>query len=83
MRCPCTIAELEMCNGQHRADLLHVDAVLRLFAPNLEPAIAPKAGRRPSGCFRLGELARIVLEVLRVAPAPLSIREITVKSLSQ
>jgi hypothetical protein len=33
--------------------------------------------RQPSGLFRPGELARMVLDVLRTAPAPLSIREIT------
>jgi len=72
------IADLEKRIGQQRADLLHVDAVLRLFAPDLEPAaILPKAVRQPSGWFRPGELARMVLDVLRTAPAPLSIREIT------
>ena len=72
------IADLEKRIGQQRADLLHVDAVLRLFAPDLEPAaILPKAVRRLSGWFRPGELARMVLDVLRTAPAPLSIREIT------
>jgi len=72
------IADLEKRIGQHRADLLHVDAVLRLFAPDLEPAaIRPKAVRQPSGWFQPGELARLVLDVLRTAPAPLSIREIT------
>jgi hypothetical protein len=70
------IADLEKRIGQHRADLLHVDAVLRLFAPDLEPATIPsKAVRQPSGWFRPGELARMVLDVLRTAP--LSIREIT------
>ena len=73
-----TIVDLEKRLGQHRADLLHVDAVLRLFAPDLEPAaIGPKAVRRGNGWFRPGELARLVLDVLRTAPAPLSIREIT------
>ena len=58
--------------------MLHVDAVLRLFAPDFEPAaILPKTVRQPSGWFRPGELARMVLDVLRTAPAPLSIREIT------
>ena len=72
------IADLEKRIGQHRADLLHVDAVLRLFAPDFElAAIPPKTVRQPSGWFRPGELARMVLEVLRAAPAPLSIREIT------
>jgi hypothetical protein len=74
------IANLEKRIGQHRADLLHVDAVLRLFAPDLEPAaIGPKAVRRHNGWFRPGDLARMVLDVLRVAPAPLSIREITIE----
>src|SRR3954470_7657959 len=73
-----SIADLEKRIGQHRADLLHVDAVLRLFVPEFEPAtIPPRAVRRPSGWFRPGELARMVLDVLRTAPAPLSIREIT------
>ena len=73
-----SIADLEKRIGQHRADLLHVDAVLRLFAPEFEPATIPsKAVRQPSGWFRPGGLARMVLDVLRTAPAPLSIREIT------
>ena len=72
------IADLEKRIGQQRADLLHVDAVLRLFAPDLEPAaILPKAVRRPNSWFKPGELARLVLEVLRTAPAALSVREIT------
>jgi hypothetical protein len=70
------IADLEKRIGQQRADLLHVDAVLRLFAPEFEPATIPsKAVRQPSGWFRPGELARMVLDVLRTAP--LSVREIT------
>jgi hypothetical protein len=74
------IADLEKRIGQHRADLLHVDAVLRLFAPEFEPAaIPPKAVRQPSGWFRPGELARMVLDVLRTAPAALTVREITVQ----
>src|SRR3954464_11300929 len=75
-----TIVDLEKQIGQHRADLLHVDAVLRLFAPDLEPAaIGPRAVRRPNSWFKPGELARLVLDVLRTAPAALSVREITVQ----
>ena len=60
--------------------MLHVDAVLRLFAPEFEPAtIPPRAVRRPNSWFKPGELARLVLEVLRTAPAALSVREITVQ----
>ena len=73
-----SIADLEKRIGQHRADLLHVDAVLRLFAPEFEPATIPsKAVRQPSGLFRPGELARLVLKVLRTASATLTVREIT------
>ena len=73
-----SIADLEKRIGQHRADLLHVDAVLRLFAPEIEPAtIPPRAVRRPNSWFRPGELARLVLEVLRTALMALTVREIT------
>src|SRR3954468_6277395 len=73
-----SIADLEKRIGQHRADLLHVDAVLRLFAPEFEPStILPRAVRRPNSWFKPGELARLVLEVLRTAPAAMSVREIT------
>ena len=72
------IADLEKRIGQHRADLLHVDGVLRLFAPEFERAtILPRAVRRPNSWFKPGELARLVLDVLRTAPAALTVREIT------
>ena len=75
-----SIADLEKRISQHRADLLHVDAVLRLFAPEFEPAtIPPRPVRRPNSWFKPGELARLLLEVLRTAPAPLSVREITMQ----
>ncbi|MDQ2106437.1 hypothetical protein [Azospirillum isscasi] len=74
------IADLEKRIAQHRADLVHIDAVLRLYAPEVEPeSIAPKAVRKRNDWFKPGELARIVLDVLRVAPAPLQVREIAVK----
>src|SRR3954447_20941197 len=74
------IADLEKRIGQHRADLLHVDAVLRLFAPEFEPAtIPPRAVRRPNSWFRPGELARLLLEVLRTAPAALTVRDMYVQ----
>src|SRR3954463_2657737 len=74
------IANLEKRINQHRADLVHVDAVLRLFAPDITPeTIAPKAPRRRNEWFPPGELSRMVLDVLRLAPTPLSIRDITVQ----
>lgn len=71
------IADFERKAAQQRADLVHVDAVLRLYAPELEPDCIPsKAVRRRNGWFKAGELVRMVLDTLRIAPAPMPTREI-------
>jgi hypothetical protein len=71
------IADLERKAAQQRADLVHVDAVLRLYAPELEPDCIPfRAVRRRNGWFKPGELVRMVLDILRVAPALMPTREI-------
>lgn len=71
------IADLERRIAQQRADLVHVDAVLQLYSPNLEPAsIAVKGVRRKNGWFKRGELSRLVLDVLRVAPVPMTLKAI-------
>jgi hypothetical protein len=71
------IADLERRAAQQRADLVHVAAVLRLYAPDLQPDCIPsRAVRRRNGWFKLGELVRMVLDILRVAPAPMPTREI-------
>jgi hypothetical protein len=77
------IADLERKVSQQRADLVHVDAVLRLYAPGLAPDCIPsRAVRRRNGWFKPGELVRMVLDILRVAPAPLSSREIAVAAMA-
>ena len=71
------IADLERRAAQQRADLVHVDAVLRLYAPELQPdSIPSRAVRRRNDWFKPGELVRMVLDILRVAPAPMPTREI-------
>jgi hypothetical protein len=71
------IADLERRAAEQRADLVHVDAVLRLYAPGLEPDCIPsRAVRRRNGWFKPGELVRMVLDTLRVAPVPMPTREI-------
>jgi hypothetical protein len=71
------IADLERKIAQQRADLVHVDAVLGLYAPELEPNSIPSgAARRRNGWFKSGELVRMVLDTLRVAPAPMPTRDI-------
>ena len=74
------IADLEKCIAQHRADLVHIDAVLRLCAPDVVPEeIAPKAVRKRNDWFKPGDLSRMVLDVLRIAPAPMTVRDIAVE----
>lgn len=61
----------------HQADLQHVDATLRLFAPDFAPeAIRPKQQRMHSIWFRRGERARLTFDILRAARAPLTAIEI-------
>jgi hypothetical protein len=74
------ILELEKELHQRRADLVHLDATLKLFAPDLSPrSIKP---RRPGGrnaWFRRGECTRAVLDMLRLAKHPMTSVEITDK----
>lgn len=63
---------------QLRADLVHLDAAIRIMCPEAEPElIRPKKPSR-KGCdwFGRGELARAVLDVLRGAAAPLEVEAI-------
>jgi hypothetical protein len=60
--------------ARQRAELVHLDAVIRLLDPAAEPeAIRPKIPRN-NGCdwFGRGELARMAFDALRGAPKPLS-----------
>ena len=71
------IGDLERRIGQHRADLCHVDAVLRLFGRAKPEEIPGKRPRRRNSWFRPGECSRIVLTVLREAARPLDTRAVT------
>jgi hypothetical protein len=61
------IARLERQLDQHRADLSHIDGVLRLFAPDRDPeAIKPKRTyARRTRYFARNELSRLCRESLR------------------
>jgi hypothetical protein len=63
------IDKLERKLEQHRADLTHIDGVLRLFQPDRDPnEIKPKRTyARRTRYFAKGELSRLVLEALRDA----------------
>jgi hypothetical protein len=69
------IEKLERKLEQHRADLTHIDGVLRLFQPEHDPAsIKPKRTyARRTRYFARNELSRLVMDVLRRADgAPLT-----------
>ena len=71
------VQEAERRLGVLRADLDHVDAVLRMFDPDAKPeAIRAKPPRKPSSGFKVTNLSRKVLDVLRTADKPLTASEI-------
>lgn len=71
------IADLEKRINGHRADLVHLDATLRMFAPDIEVArIEPRAVRRRNAWFGRGECARLVYGILRTAVRSMTSREI-------
>ena len=58
-------------------DLEHLDATLRLFAPDfVAESILPKVFVPPKSWSKRGEMSRTVLSALRVAKGPLTAREI-------
>ena len=66
------ITRTEQQLGQFRADLVHLDATSRLFAPEIEPKTIPAKRIRQSDLwFEQGELSRRVLDALRRAGEPI------------
>ena len=67
------IEKLERKLEQHRADLTHIDGVLRLFQPEHDPAsIKPKRTyARRTRYFARNELSRLCMDALRTADGAL------------
>jgi hypothetical protein len=66
------------------ADIEHLDAVLRLIAPELEIAgIAPKIHVPPESWSKRGEMSRSVLSVLRLSQIPLTSRQVATQLISE
>jgi hypothetical protein len=66
------IARTEQQLGQFRTDFVHLDATIRLFAPEMEPkAIPAKRIGQSDLWFEQGELPRRVLDALRRAGEPI------------
>ncbi len=67
------IEKLERKLEQHRADLTHIDGVLRLFQPDRDPGeIKPRRTyARRTRYFARNELSRLCMDVLRAADGEL------------
>jgi hypothetical protein len=62
------IANLKRTLDRERSNLAHLDATLRMFAPDLDPkTISPKKIRRHNRHFGKFELSRRCAEILRTA----------------
>jgi hypothetical protein len=71
------IAQLQRQIDQHRADLAHIDGVLRILASDIDPeAIKPKRAYHRTRYFEGRELSRLILAALRTATEPLSIGDL-------
>lgn len=71
------VLKLEQQLAEHRVSLTHVDATMRLFDPELRREdIRPRQQRTRSAWFRPGECLRLIYDVLREAPEPVTTREL-------
>src|SRR5438067_9040208 len=72
------IEKLERKLEQHRADLTHIDGVLRLFQPDRDPdEIKPKRSyAKRTRYFARNELGRLCMDALRGAPGLITTDEI-------
>ncbi|ALR19185.1 hypothetical protein ATN00_01555 [Sphingobium baderi] len=79
--------EIALCHArlqQLSTDLEHLDATLRLFAPDfVQESVLPKVFVPPKSWSKRGEMSRAVLSILRVAKGPLSTREIAAMIVDQ
>jgi len=64
-------------------DMLHLEAVIRMFSPGFNfKAIAARRRYKGNGLYKLGTLLRHALDVLRAATGPLTSREIVLAMLA-
>jgi len=71
------VNRLEQELVEHRTNLAHLDATMRLFDPDVRPEkIRPRRLRDRNAWFRPGECLRLIYDVLREAAKPLTTREL-------
>jgi hypothetical protein len=71
------VNRLEQQLVQHRASLMHLDATMRLFDPDIRPEeIRPRQLRAHNDWFEPGECLRLIYDVLRDAAQPVTTRDL-------
>ncbi len=71
------MSRLEQQLAQHRGSLMHLDATMRLFDPDmLSQDTDPAQQHERVSWFRPGECRRLIYDVLRDAAQPLATREL-------
>ncbi len=71
------VSQLQQQLTEHRASLAHLDATMLLFDPDVRPEeIRPRQQRWRSSWFRPGECLRLIYDVLRDTPQPVTTREL-------
>ena len=74
------VKQLEQRLAQHRAALVHLDATMRLFDPDIQPQeIRPRQQRARGAWFRPGECLRLIYDELRDASQPVTTRELATR----
>jgi hypothetical protein len=75
--------ELEQELDQCRADLTHIDGVLRVLRADLDPTTIPTRRRyERTRYFGRNELSRLCMDTLRTADEPLTAAEITIRMMT-
>ena len=70
------IAETQERLRKLAADLAHIDATLRIVAPDFQIESAGPVFRPPSDWSKRGQMSRVMLDILRTARNPMTSREI-------
>ena len=70
------VGRLEQQLADYRGSLTHLDATMRLFDPDLLLQDSDPQQRERVSWFRPGECLRVIYDVLREAPAPLTTRDV-------
>ena len=70
------VGRLEQQLADHRVNLTHLDATMRLFDPDLVLPDTDLQQRERVSWFRPGECLRTIYDVLREAPQPLTTRDV-------